>query len=142
VHYRKPRGQLQKSGGDESVVKAGRGCCDKEKWKVRISGVSDEACDQYFAANEFFPDLGNSDIKSIIRKYSKSSRCSRSVPIRRLQDGGTGLAEPRGISGIGSLVGLEGGGGGGSRMVAVMMADMAAVVLEGVRLRSPGPESE
>jgi len=43
VHYRKPRGQLQRSGSDERVVKAGRGCGDKEKWRVRISGVSHDA---------------------------------------------------------------------------------------------------
>lgn len=81
VHYRKPRGQLQKSGGDESVVKAGRRCCDNKEWRVGISGVSDEACDRYFAANKILPSLGTAGIESIIRKYSESSRCSRSVPM-------------------------------------------------------------
>jgi hypothetical protein len=78
LHYRKPRGQ---SGGDERVVKVGRGCCDKEKWRVRISGVSDEACDRYFAANKILPSLGTAGIESIVRKYSESSRCSRSEPM-------------------------------------------------------------
>ena len=78
MHYRKPRGQ---SGGDERVVKVGRGCCDKEKWRVRISGASHDAFVRRFAANKILPGLGNAGIESIIRKYSESSRCSRSVPM-------------------------------------------------------------